>query len=195
MREEDTNTWKLFHQQFEVSMPQAFAYLNPHSEQRGVFVSKDKALERELANMMVTTYRTLNDLVELCDAGARLVFNRVDDIPVAHQILQGFLDEWVERLELNDIVGTTTPEDVERLRVVYKDIKKVEEFTQYIIPAVIRLKPAQKRSESMQLLHSILGITTDGLNAAASQEAAEFKPVPFEDRLSRGAATRARRWR
>lgn len=195
MREEDTFAYQLFHTSFEVSMPQAFAYLNPHTEQRGTFMSGDKALDKEIAYSMVTTYRTLAQLVELVELGARLAFNRVEDIPRAYKILQGFLDEWVQRMEINDIVSVITPEEKERLREAYADIQKVEEFVNVMIPAVQRVKPAEKRSAGMNMLHSLLGITEDQLNAKRSEQAAKLTSTPFDDRLTRGAQSRTRRWR
>lgn len=195
MREEDTFAYQLFHSQFEVSMPQAFAYLNPGHERRGVYTSGDKALDREIAMSMVTTYRTLSQLIELSENGARLCFNNLADVSRAYLILQGFLDEWVARLELNDIVAVISPEEKERLNIAYKDIQQVEEFINLMIPAVQRTKPAQQRSKGLTMLHQLLGITEDQLLANRAQQASELKHTPLEDRLSRGALTRARRWR
>ncbi len=195
MREEDTFAYQLFHSSFEVSMPQAFAYLNPVTEARGTYLSGDKALDREIAFSLVTTYRTLAQLIELVDLGAKLIFNRVEDIPRAYKILQGFLDEWARRMEINDIVSVITPEEKERLREAYKDIEKVEEFIQVMIPAVQRVKPAEKRSEGMTKLQMLLGITEEHLTTRRAEEASKLKSTPFEDRLTRGAQSRVRRWR
>lgn len=195
MQEQDTYAWKVFHQQFEVRMPQAFAYLNPYNEARGVPKMTDKAYERELANTLVNTYRTLSQLIELADVGATIMFAKTDDVHVAYNLLEGFLNEWASRMEIHDVVSVPSEEEKQRLAEAYEDIRKVEEFIQLMIPAVIRTRPQQKLPEVVTRLHDLLGITDQHRTDAHYRQSAEIKSTPFDDRLSRGAAQRSRRWR
>lgn len=197
--EKKTPAYKVFHWQFQVILPAAYAIPEQDIMTFGTLTTGNKKMDADYANEAVTTYRTIAELTKLYSEGCRITLvNPREDSPKIYDLVQLLLRDWADDFNKGFSVHRKTEEETKRMQSVIKDIELLEAFAEMMYPAAKRVMPAITKSSSLAAKLSQLSSFKLTLSRQGSTETApavdKAAPSPFNDNLTSAAKDRVRSW-
>lgn len=110
----DTVAYKIFHRRFRVYLPAAYAHEFVH-ELIGTPRYQNSQQEQAAAQEPVLQQRTLADIVEFWDRGARIVFANKEDTVTAYQWLRDHLHNYYRQTNFSLRRSSVPLEDLEKM--------------------------------------------------------------------------------
>lgn len=86
--------YKIFHYEWDISLPHMFVYTDEYMRQSGVVQSGDQVYDSRLPNTMVGGRYTIAQMAKLMDEGATIRLERPEDAKAIYDIINRHLEDW-----------------------------------------------------------------------------------------------------
>lgn len=96
---------------FQVGIPKIDTYGEGYLKLVGVPISVDDGLNSVMENEIITTWKSINNMVELFRTGGRISIRNQKDCVKIHHYIDNHLEKWKQYLENSPINGSMAPVD------------------------------------------------------------------------------------
>lgn len=90
--------YKIFHWEWDISIPHMFVYTDEYMRQSGVVQSGDAIYDARLPNSMVGGRYTIAQMATLMDEGATIRLDKPEDAKAIYDIINRHLEDWSNSL-------------------------------------------------------------------------------------------------
>lgn len=118
-----TPAYIIFHYLFEVYIPQHFLYSDEYITQFGLPTSGDALVDRNLAESMVLTQRSIADIAVLLSEGAKITLKDPTKSELIYKTIIQHLQDWEVKTRRSLITDPPPIEDLEQLNDLAQEIR------------------------------------------------------------------------
>lgn len=136
MEDRNTPIWKIFHNYYEITMPQHHLYSQEYIETFGIPTSGDVNVDREMGNSPINARRTIAQIADLLSEGADITINKPDLSSEIYQCIRDYLREWQVRVNSSPVAIDVPLEDLQKLEFLAESLLPMVKETQVFVEKV-----------------------------------------------------------